>query len=804
MAANSALKYELLLPQSFLKLHQFKQSDKKSLIECSIDLFNFKSITIDRYNGIISLNKSLDREECDSYKFLIKVTDLVENHRLSSILTLKLNVKDLNDNRVQFEQKHYMFHIMENTIINTSIIPIRLIDPDLNTAQKNLIFKLLPLNDEDYRENFNLINSHFALNTEQLAENKIISLLVRKPLDYTERKLFLIKLIVSEGGEEYNTSEMTLIEVNVLSSSSQNFHSKFDMKITSNLSQLYCNLTKLENELFLVETNLDLIANKLPRTHNLDFLRIHSTELDDLKLRIVKVNFYDYLKQKRALQELNGESGGDDGNLSSNFYSLKSSTLNINNFNTYLMLNRIKNKPKYLVSVLNIELSSLSMNHSSNLTLIIVFYDRFTQEDKFKIMDLKYFLVEKLIPKLNAEIRNSSAYFINNYYKKIGLNSGGISNHNNFYEDFSYADKAAARKKGFIKSIRAFLSAKNNQLPIIVVCLGLLMLMLFIVLFLYSVLKLVKSKSHKNDYALDNSGHLNVLDSTKIKNSKYLDQSVNLLINTNAADYALKQHSSSSSVETNSNVSSNSTNTTTNTAGNDQQQFRFNKLTKYLACDHQPNHIDEFSIQNNQQKKNYLIDSPIMARKFIESADLMTMTDHQNNNYVKKYNLEYLFDAQTNNNRTNLMNCSQHNQIPNSSTSNTLKSKKKIKFQFNEEQQQQQQHQSPEKSSNELFIEDDDFILPLRVNSTNHRTNSMNRNPMMNRYPNSGQLLPHYHDPHPVVVSSMKNSNSSNNTYKKSPIQPEDNVWIKKYSAANSNSYGNMYNLQNDRGEIIL
>lgn len=138
---GSAVKYELLLPSSFIKEYntmRFLDSDvnfttptdrvskeRERLVKCSVELFNARQVQIDRYNGIISLNASLDRETCPSFKYLIKATDLVE-HRLNALLTFKIEVNDVNDNGPTFEQKNYVFHIMENTVVNTSIIPIRI------------------------------------------------------------------------------------------------------------------------------------------------------------------------------------------------------------------------------------------------------------------------------------------------------------------------------------------------------------------------------------------------------------------------------------------------------------------------------------------------------------------------------------------------------------------------------------------------------------------------------------------------------------------------------------------------------
>jgi hypothetical protein len=206
--ANTAVKYELLLPGSFLKEYAAKRlrplisngsntnrDQRDRLIKCSVELFNNKQLHIDKYNGIIVLNKSLDREECSSFRYLIRVTDLVE-HRLSAMLTFKLSVNDLNDNGPMFAQKHYVFHIMENTVINTSIIPIRIVDPDLKNT---LYFKIeSSSNGNNDAENL-IVNTYFGINTDMLLDSGMISMVVKKPLDYRIRKLYSFTLFVSDS-----------------------------------------------------------------------------------------------------------------------------------------------------------------------------------------------------------------------------------------------------------------------------------------------------------------------------------------------------------------------------------------------------------------------------------------------------------------------------------------------------------------------------------------------------------------------------------------------------------------------------
>lgn len=79
---------------------------RAKLIKCSFDLYKY--LSIETLTGVISLNKSLDREQCSDFKYFIRATDLVEK-RLSSVLTFKIHVNDLNDNGPKFEKNIMCF-----------------------------------------------------------------------------------------------------------------------------------------------------------------------------------------------------------------------------------------------------------------------------------------------------------------------------------------------------------------------------------------------------------------------------------------------------------------------------------------------------------------------------------------------------------------------------------------------------------------------------------------------------------------------------------------------------------------------
>jgi hypothetical protein len=208
---------------------------RMKLMRCSAELLNH--LSIDAYNGLVMLNKSLDREHCSSYLFVVRCTDLIDA-RLSSLVYLKINVNDLNDNGPKFEQHHYVFYIMEKTTANTSSNLIRVQDPDL---RPRLDYRIELLSGAGSSVELEHIRSHFGIvKAARKHGYETIKLLIKKPLSYEHHQKYTFNLIVSEPVETVQPversnaqtvmmmdsqplrSDICLIEINVLDSSDSN------------------------------------------------------------------------------------------------------------------------------------------------------------------------------------------------------------------------------------------------------------------------------------------------------------------------------------------------------------------------------------------------------------------------------------------------------------------------------------------------------------------------------------------------------------------------------------------------------
>lgn len=80
--------------------------------------------------GEISLVKGLDYEQQQEHVLVVVAEDLGTPFRLSSNMTLRVKVKDVNDNRPQFDQAVYEFYLPENAPAGHPIGQVQATDPD--------------------------------------------------------------------------------------------------------------------------------------------------------------------------------------------------------------------------------------------------------------------------------------------------------------------------------------------------------------------------------------------------------------------------------------------------------------------------------------------------------------------------------------------------------------------------------------------------------------------------------------------------------------------------------------------------
>ncbi|XP_061923837.1 protocadherin Fat 3a isoform X4 [Entelurus aequoreus] len=101
---------------------------------------------IDPLSGIISVNKHLDRETVPSYSLAIRALDS-GTPPMSSIVTVNIDISDINDNPPTFLPANLTTVIQENKPIGTSIIQLSVIDLDSSRNGPPFDFRILSGNE---------------------------------------------------------------------------------------------------------------------------------------------------------------------------------------------------------------------------------------------------------------------------------------------------------------------------------------------------------------------------------------------------------------------------------------------------------------------------------------------------------------------------------------------------------------------------------------------------------------------------------------------------------------------------------
>ena len=93
------------------------------------------AFTIDQNTGNLYLQQSLDREQQDSYKLIVRAQDL-GNPPKSNTTQVVINVLDVNDNNPQFSTANYYQSVAENVPQGYSILQVSAFDPDQGRNSK--------------------------------------------------------------------------------------------------------------------------------------------------------------------------------------------------------------------------------------------------------------------------------------------------------------------------------------------------------------------------------------------------------------------------------------------------------------------------------------------------------------------------------------------------------------------------------------------------------------------------------------------------------------------------------------------
>uniref|UniRef100_A0A3Q3NCN1 Cadherin domain-containing protein n=1 Tax=Mastacembelus armatus TaxID=205130 RepID=A0A3Q3NCN1_9TELE len=141
--------------------------------------------SVDPVSAMVTVAGALDRETKAEYNLLLVAEDQGRPAR-SATATLLVQVSDINDNVPKFSEAEYEAEVLETEAVGTSLLTLSAVDPDdgANGRVSYSIFQQSPSSDPAV---FELDSSSGTLRLAQ-------------PLDYSEVKVYRLKVQASDGG----------------------------------------------------------------------------------------------------------------------------------------------------------------------------------------------------------------------------------------------------------------------------------------------------------------------------------------------------------------------------------------------------------------------------------------------------------------------------------------------------------------------------------------------------------------------------------------------------------------------------
>ncbi|XP_062873349.1 protocadherin Fat 3a isoform X1 [Trichomycterus rosablanca] len=153
--------------------------------------------SIDRWTGVVTLERPLDREAQSSYRVVVRASDMGVPLRLSSLTNLTIAVLDVNDNPPVFERRDYSATLGEDAAAGTAVLHVHAHSKDIGT-NADIYYSIRSGN----------THGHFSIDTHTGAIS------VSRPLDFETCKDYFLTVEARDGGAP-PLSAVAMVNINV-------------------------------------------------------------------------------------------------------------------------------------------------------------------------------------------------------------------------------------------------------------------------------------------------------------------------------------------------------------------------------------------------------------------------------------------------------------------------------------------------------------------------------------------------------------------------------------------------------------
>ncbi|XP_035389998.1 protocadherin Fat 3a isoform X2 [Electrophorus electricus] len=199
MAHYTASVYENTAPKALLTRLQATDPDQGesrrvvySLVDSADGFFS-----IDKFTGVVALERGLDREVQSTYLITARASDQGVPGRLSSFANVTIAVLDVNDNPPVFERRDYLATLPEDVAVGTEVTRVFAASKDIGT-NADIYYSIRSGNQQ----------GHFTINIQTGAIS------VFRPLDFESCKDYFLTVEAQDGGTP-PLSAVTMVNINL-------------------------------------------------------------------------------------------------------------------------------------------------------------------------------------------------------------------------------------------------------------------------------------------------------------------------------------------------------------------------------------------------------------------------------------------------------------------------------------------------------------------------------------------------------------------------------------------------------------
>ncbi|XP_064457989.1 cadherin-87A-like isoform X2 [Ornithodoros turicata] len=164
-------------------------------------------LTVDKDTGVVTVRENIDREKTETIRFSVTLQDIVGGNHDNNMVKVPVSVivLDVNDNAPRFENQPYEVKLSEDALPGHTVLT------DIRVSDVDAAGSVLQVHCESNHQSPDSCDN-FAVSILESSPQRLRSaLILRKPVDYTEKPVHEVQLVANDG--LFNTTAVAIVKV---------------------------------------------------------------------------------------------------------------------------------------------------------------------------------------------------------------------------------------------------------------------------------------------------------------------------------------------------------------------------------------------------------------------------------------------------------------------------------------------------------------------------------------------------------------------------------------------------------------